>query len=465
MNAHEYTRTTDYAAFIERKAQLEGHHGFAPVWLPDWLFPFQAALVDWAVRKGRAAIFADCGLGKGPMSLVWAENVARRTGGRVLILTPIAVGPQLAREAAKFGIQAEVARDGRPHEAVTITNYEQLHRFDPADFVGAVCDESSILKAFDGTRRAEITRFLRKLPYRLLGTATAAPNDYHELGTSSEALGYLGYVDMLNRFFVNDLKNSYTGGRKNGEQVKWRLKGHAEVPFWRWVCSWARSARRPSDLGFADDGFDLPPLIERVHVVETATPPDGCLFARPAEGLHELREEVRRTLRERCESAAALVNRTTQPAVVWANLNDEADLLERLIPDAVQVAGAHSDAEKERRLVDFAEGRTRVLVTKPRVAAFGLNWQHCAHVVTLPTYSYEAYYQAVRRCWRFGQKRQVEVDLVVSEGQHDVLEALGRKAEQADQMFGQLVAAMGAALALERHPRFTVAQEVPSWVR
>jgi hypothetical protein len=453
-----------YEEFIERKSQLDGNHGFAPVWMPEWLFDFQSALVEWAVRKGRAAIFADCGLGKGPMSLVWAENVARRTGGRVLILTPIAVGPQLEREAMKFGIGAEVARDGRPHGAITITNYEQLHRFDPADFVGAVCDESSILKAFDGTRRAEITRFLRKLPYRLLCTATAAPNDYTELGTSSEALGYLGHMDMLGRFFVNDLKNSYTGGRHHGEQVKWRLKGHAEGPFWRWVCSWARAIRHPSDLGFTDGAFTLPPIAERVHVVETAAPPEGYLFARPAEGLHELRDEVRRTLRERCERAAALVRDTGEPAVVWANLNAEADLLERLIPDAVQVAGAHSDAEKERRLVDFAEGRTRVLVTKPKVGAFGLNWQHCAHVVSLPTYSYEAHYQGVRRCWRFGQTRPVRVDLVVSEGQRDVLEALGRKAAQADAMFSRLVAAMGAALHVERAARHEQEVEMPSWL-
>jgi hypothetical protein len=455
---------SNYATFLERKAQLDGDHGFEPEFVPGWLFDFQAELVRWAVRKGRAAILADCGLGKGPMALVWAENVTRHTGGRVLVLTPPAVGPQLEREAEKFGVEAHVARDGRPHGSITITNYEQLHRFDAADFVGAVCDESSILKAFNGVRRAEITQFLRRLPYRLLATATAAPNDFHELGTSSEALGYLGYMDMLGRFFVNDLKNSYTGGRHHGEQVKWRLKGHAEQPFWRWVCSWARSIRRPSDLGFDDGRFELPALVERVHTVETATAPEGFLFARPAEGLDELRDELRRTLPERCELAASLVNETGEPAVIWANLNAEADLLERLIPDAVQVAGAHSDTEKERRLVDFAEGRTRVLVTKPKVGAFGLNWQHCAHVVTLPTYSYEAHYQGVRRCWRFGQTRPVRVDLVTSEGQRDVVDALARKSAQADEMFSRLVAAMTNALALDRRRNFTVAPEVPSWL-
>lgn len=224
----------EYAAFLYRKSQLGGDHGFAPVWMPGCLFDFQAALVDWAVRRGRDAIFADCGLGKTLMQLVWAENVVRHTNGRVLLMTPLAVSHQTESEAAKFGIHATVSRDGTIHDGITISNYEKLHLFEPSDFAGVVCDESSILKSFNGATRSAITIFMRKIPYRLLATATAAPNDYVELGTSSEALGYLGHMDMLGKFFKNEQGNSATG-RQFGEAVKWRLKGHAEIPFWRWV--------------------------------------------------------------------------------------------------------------------------------------------------------------------------------------------------------------------------------------
>ena len=238
---------SDYTAFLERKSQAGADSGFAPVWMPDFLFEFQASLVDWAVRKGRAAIFADCGLGKTPMGLVWASNVARKTLKPVLYLTPLAVAPQTVREAEKFGIQAAQSKDGSSDGHIIVANYERLHYFNSNDFGGVVCDESSVLKSFAGERRGEITAFMRKVPYRLLQTATAAPNDYVELGTSSEALGYMGHMDMLNRFFKNDLNNS-AQGRMRGEVIKWRLKGHAETPFWRWVCSWARAIRRPSDL-------------------------------------------------------------------------------------------------------------------------------------------------------------------------------------------------------------------------
>jgi hypothetical protein len=459
----EKATSADYSEFLDRKAQLGGNHGFEPVWLPDWLFDFQRSLVDWAVRKGRAALFADCGMGKTPMQLVWAENVVRKTGGRVLVLTPLAVAHQTAREAEKFGIRATVSRNGEVAEGITVTNYAKLHLFRPEDFEGVVCDESSILKSFDGATRAEITAFMRKLPYRLLATATAAPNDYAELGTSSEALGYLGHVDMLNRFFVNDHQNTATG-RQWGVQVKWRLKGHAEQPFWRWVCSWARALRRPSDLGYDDSAFVLPPLEEVEHIVHSATLAPGMLFALPAEGLQELREEARRTLAERCEQVAEMANSAPGPVLVWCNLNDEGDRLERLIPDATQVKGSQNDEEKERRLTDFAEGRARVLVTKPKIGAWGLNFQHCARVVTFPTYSYEQYYQGVRRCWRFGQRRPVRVDLIATEGQRDVLESLRRKSAQADTMFTNLVAAMNDALHVERLARHTAQQEVPRWL-
>ena len=250
-----------YDAFLSRKSQIGYEFGFDPVWMPDFLYDFQLTLVEWALRKGRGGIFADCGLGKTPMEFVWAENVARKTGKKVLILTALAVSFQMLQEAEKFGIELNASSDGTAHR-LTVTNYEKLSKFDPSDFAGCVCDESSILKSFDGTRRGEITAFMRKIPYRLLATATAAPNDFTELGTSSEALGFLGYMDMLNRFFKNDLNNSATG-RMRGEAIKWRLKGHAEKSFWRWVCSWSRSIRKPSDLGFDDRSFILPELIER----------------------------------------------------------------------------------------------------------------------------------------------------------------------------------------------------------
>jgi hypothetical protein len=283
-----------YAEFLERRSQLDGNDGFEPVWMPDFLFPFQTALVEWAIRKGRAALFADCGLGKTPMQLVWAENVHRVTGRPVLLVTPLAVSFQTEGEAAKFGIEAATSRDGSVTAPITITNYERLHLFASADFGGMVCDESSAIKSFDGVRRAIVTDFMRKMRYRLLCTATAAPNDYIELGTSSEALGYLGHMDMLGRFFTNKMGNSTGQGRSYGGAAEWRFKGHAEDAFWRWVSSWARAMRQPSDFGFSDDGFALPALSQRQHTVEANIPRDGALFDMPAVGLREEREEARR---------------------------------------------------------------------------------------------------------------------------------------------------------------------------
>jgi hypothetical protein len=453
----------DYASFIEAKTQGGADSGFDPVWMPDFLFDFQREIVEWAVRKGRAAVFADCGLGKTPMGLTWASNVARKTGKPVLYLTPLAVASQTVREAAKFGIEAVQSRDGASAGHIIVANYERLHYFNHSDFGGVVCDESSILKSYAGQRRGEITTFMRKVPYRLLQTATAAPNDYVELGTSSEALGYMGHMDMLNRFFKNDLNNSATG-RMAGEVIKWRLKGHAEGPFWRWVCSWARAIRRPSDLGFDDSNFILPALNEVEHLVDAQTLAEGMLFALPAVGLKEQREERRRTVEERCEKVASLVNQTGQPALVWCHLNDEGDMLERMIPDAVQVSGADSDDKKELHLEAFAEGRARVLITKPKIGAWGLNFQHCNHVTFFPSHSFEQYYQAVRRCWRFGQKRPVKVDIVTTEGERGVMRNLQRKSDQADEMFSRLVAEMTNALSIERANNMTKKLEIPSWL-
>lgn len=463
--------SADYAEFLSDKVHLGGEHGFDPVWEPDFLFDFQRAMVAWAVRKGRAAIFADCGLGKTPMQLVWAENVVRKTNRPVIIGTPLAVSHQVVEEAAKFGIEAVRVRDGVvPSGArIVVTNYERLHLFDPSDFAGMVCDESSILKNFDGARKAVITEFARMLPYRLLCTATAAPNDYVELGTSSEALGELGHMDMLSRFFRNEQGNSShrTGISKRHNVVEsgkaWRFKGHAESAFWRWVCSWARACRKPSDLGFDDGRFTLPPLVEREHMVTPESPPAGFLFDMLAVGLKEQRDERRRTVQERCEKVAALVDSPEQ-SLVWCHLNAEGDLLSKLIPGAVQVSGSDSDDDKEKRLLAFARGESRVLITKPKIGAWGLNLQRCAHVTFFPSHSYEQYYQGVRRCWRFGQDRPVIVDVVTTPGEAAVLANLQRKAANADRMFSHLVSNMNDALSVRTDRTFTRTTEVPSWL-
>lgn len=459
-----------YAAFLDVKVQLGGEHGFEPEWMPEFLFPFQRELVEWSLLKGRAAIFADCGLGKTPMQLVWAENIRRHVGKPVLIVTPLAVSYQTEIEAAKFGIEAATSRDGSIPAPITVTNYERLHHFDRDAFAGVVCDESSAIKAFDGARRALVTDFMRKMPYRLLCTATAAPNDYIELGTSSEALGELGYMDMLNRFFVNKNKTSDIKGRLVGfamprmwETKVWRFKGHAEEPFWRWVSSWARAMRRPSDFGFDDDGFVLPPLEHRQHVVEAETLPEGRLFDLPAIGLREEREEARRTLIERCEMTAELLEEAS-PGVAWCQLNAEGDLLTKLISGAVQVKGGDSLEAKEEALAAFSRGEIRVLVTKPVIGAWGLNWQHCHRMTFFPSHSYEQYYQSVRRSWRFGQSEPVLVDIVTTEGGASALKNLERKATQADRMFDALVAHMRDSLRLQRGVTYETEVEVPAWL-
>lgn len=457
-----------YAAFLDRKAQLDGMHGFEPVWMPDFLFDFQRALVEWNLRKGRTATFADCGLGKTAMELVWAQNIVQRENSPVLLITPLAVSQQTMEEAHKFGIEAHVSRDGAVRPGINITNYERLHLFTASDFAGIVCDESSAIKSFDGVRRAIVTDLMRKVKYRLLATATAAPNDFIELGTSSEALGYLGHMDMLGRFFVNDMNNSNTKGAYRGQKreagLKWRFKGHAEEHFWRWVCSWARACRRPSDLGFSDERFILPPLEEREHIVKARKLAPGMLFELPAEGLHEEREEQRRTVTERCERVADLVNGTGKPAVVWCHLNDEGKLLSKLIPGSVEVKGADTPEEKEETFVAFARGDVRVLITKPKIGAWGLNWQHCAHMTFFPSHSFEQYYQSVRRCWRFGQKQPVRVDIVTTESGHGVQENLQRKARQADEMFAALSQNMNNSLNIARSSSFNTPTEVPQWL-
>ncbi len=379
---------SDYASFLLRKTQDDTNYGFDPVWTPEFLFEFQHDLVSWSTRKGHAAILADCGLGKTPMQLVWAENVHRKTGRPVLLVAPLAVTFQTLGEAEKFGVDAAVSRTGKITAGVTITNYDRLHLFDPDDVAGMVADESSAIKSFDSERKDLVTRYMRKLPYRLLCTATAAPNDYMELGTSSEALGYLGYQDMLTRWFTNKDRGSKYRATRANERDAWRFKGHAEGPFWRWVASWARAMRKPSDLGYSDEGFARPPVTYRQHIVDATQPADGRLFDVPAARLHEEREESRRTIIERCETAAALLA-DAEHAVAWCQLNDEGDLLTKLIDGAVQVKGSDHSDQKEESLLAFSRGEIRVLVTKPAIGAWGMNWEHCHRTTYFPNHCYD----------------------------------------------------------------------------
>lgn len=462
-----------YQQFIDSKRQLSGNFGFDCEFMPDQAFPFQKDLIQWAVRKGRAALFADCGMGKTLMQLAWAKNVADYSGGRVLILTPLAVSHQAVAEAEKFGIEATRSNSGEINSQIVVTNYERLHYFSPEDFTGVVCDESSILKNFDGATKAAITEFMRTRKYRLLCTATAAPNDFIELGTSSEALGEMGHIAMLQRFFKpNDGSYAQGGGAQgrtrfsgaNSFDAKFRLKPHASNDFWRWVCSWSRAIRKPSDMGYSDDDFQLPQLITREHIVSARSKNPEYLFDMPAVGLAEQRAERARTMQERCEMAAMIATSHTDPVVCWCHLNSEGDLLTKLIPGAVQVSGKDTPEEKEERFRAFESGEVRVLVSKPVLAGFGLNWQHCANQTFFPSHSFEQWYQAIRRSWRFGQKRPVTVDVIASEGEQRVLANLERKAKAADEMFDELVKFINDELKIHEANNHMNKERMPSWL-
>jgi len=451
-----------YAEMIDSKRHSRISEGVPMKLKSDLAFDFQSYLVEWSLNRGRSGIFADCGLGKTLMGLMWADNVANHTGKPVLILTPLAVSIQMVPESHKFGIPAVRSQDGTVHR-ITITNYERLNRFNPTDFGGVICDESSILKSFDGAIRNEVNQFMKRVQYRLLLTATAAPNDYTELGTSSEALGYMGHMDMLARFFKND-QNTNSDRRFFGEAPKWRFKGHAEMKFWEWVASWAKACRKPSDIGFDDGGFKLPPLTVSHYMVDVDTTPPDALFSMPANNLHDQRKEKKRTITERCETAAAIANGHKSPAVVWCQMNDEAALLKALIPDAVEISGSDSDDNKEAKFLQFLSGERKVLITKPKIGAWGLNFQHCHRVVYFPSHSYEQYYQSVRRCLRFGQLSPVEVSLVMTEGEKLIMQNLQKKELKAQAMFNNLVAQMSAADSGERIVSAAKAVEVPAWI-
>ena len=451
----------DYEAFLHDRLHDSAKHGFVADQLPDCMFDFQRDLVAWALEIGRAGIFADCGMGKTIMELVFGDQVVRRTNKPALLLTPLAVGHQVVAEGERFGIETSRSRDGKHSgSGIVVSNYEQLHRFDPSDFAAVICDESSSIKNFKSARKKEVVEFMRRMPYRLLATATAAPNDFWELGTSSEALGVMGFRDMITKFF----KMEQAGGQHAWGRTKYRFRGHAERPFWSWVCSWARAVRKPSDLGYSDDAFVLPDLIEREFIVNTEKTRDGLLFAMPARSLQEQREERRNSIGERCDKAAELATQKDGPCVLWCELNDEGDELERRIDGAVQVKGSMSDEAKEEALKAFSDGEIRHLITKPKIGCWGLNWQHCSDVVMFPSYSFEQYYQAVRRCWRFGQRKPVHVNLVVNEGEIGVLKNIRRKSEQCDEMFTRLVELMNDPTNLIKRDVFPNKERVPQWL-
>jgi hypothetical protein len=423
-----------YRQFLARKAITDPMTGLSNVpALPDCMFPHQKDIVTWALRRGRAALFAGTGLGKSLMELAWAQAIHNETGKDILHLAPLAVSSQMAREADKFGIVARVAaKQSDCGPGINITNYQKLDHFDLSRFGGVILDESSILKSTDGHYRTKLIEACQQIPFRLAATATPAPNDFMELGNHAEFLGIMKYTDMLATFFTHD----------GGDTAKWRLKGHAENEFWKWMASWAVMLRKPSDLGYSNDGYDLPPLNFVSHTVSVDYAPNmetGMLFPIQAETLQERIAARRATVADRCQLAASITP-TDRPFVWWTNLNSESELLAKLIPGAVETKGSDPDAVKEKKLNDFSEGRTRVLVTKAGVAGFGMNWQHCADTgfVGLND-SFEQFYQAVRRFWRFGQAKPVNCHIIASELEGATVSNIRRKEADADRMAAAMV--------------------------
>ena len=428
----------DYQKFLEQKSQRAGNFGFEPIAINKNLFDFQEHLVRWSLLKGRAAIFADCGLGKTLMQLCWADNVVRKTNKPVLILTPLAVAEQTKKEGDRFGINVKIVSDNDSvYDGINITNYEKLHRFDMSFFAGVVLDESSILKSYSGKYRNEIIDRTRHIMFKLACTATPAPNDFMELGNHSEFLGAMTRVEMLATYFIHDGK----------ETQKWRLKGHAQKEYWKWVSTWACMIKKPSDLGYSDNDFTLPKLNIIEHVISTNNPPPGMLFAFEAQTLQERRNARKNSTHDRCELACKIIknDKSGEQYLIWCNLNNEASTVTSLIDGAVEVSGSDTDDHKKNSLFSFADGSIKTLVTKPKIAGFGMNWQNCHNVIFLGlSDSYEQFYQAVRRCWRFGQKKQVNVHIILSDQEMSVLENINRKERDAENMAIEMVKNMSA---------------------
>ena len=424
-----------YSDFLRRKAIIDPPTGIdGRIELSSAMMPHQRDITEWSLRRGRAAIFAGTGLGKTFMELAWADRVAEFTGKPVLVFAPLAVSAQHIREASKFGLSAEIcsSQDAIGSHPVIVTNYQKMDRFDLSQFGGVVLDESSILKNTDGKYRTRLIEECRQIPFRLAATATPAPNDFMELGNHAEFLGVMLQTDMLAMFFTHD----------GGETQKWRLKGHAEDAFWRWMASWSVMLRKPSDLGYPDDGYDLPPLKQQQHSVQVDYAPcmeAGTLFPMEARTMGERLAARRDSVADRVELAASITPED-RPFVWWCNLNSESEALAKAIPGAVEVRGSDKDEDKERKLVDFSEGRIRVLVTKASIAGFGMNWQHCADTgfVGLSD-SFEQVYQAIRRFWRFGQTKPVNVHFIAAETEGAVVSNIRRKEADAERMADAMV--------------------------
>lgn len=454
----------DYTTFLESKRHTSQNYGIPKTWEPNGLFDFQHYVSDYSINKGRCADFLDTGLGKTIIELTHAVNYVRHTNKPVLIITQLAVAFQFIKEGIKFDIDdIEYSKDGKYTKKIVVCNYERLNKFNWQDFDCVILDESSILKNFDGAIKAEVTNFMRKIKYRYLFTATPSPNDFIELGTSSEALGYLGYTDMLTKFFTN---NEDTISPMN-IGTEWILKGHAKDNFFKWVSGWSISMRKPSDLGFDDTRFILPELIVNHHQVHNDKPlvieGQHQLFNIVAKTNNEINAERRATVEKRCNMAVQLANHY-ETSVYWCNLNDEGDLIQSMDKSAYQIKGSMSIDEKEDLLLSFFSGSIKKLITKPKMTAFGLNWQHCNHTVYFPTFSYEQYYQAIRRFWRFGQQRPVTVDLVYSDGQKRVLDSLLAKTEKANELFNKLNSNLNQNFNITKK-EFNKQINLPSWLR
>src|SRR6478735_2167898 len=430
----------DYLKFIENKKHSIGDFGFKANFLPDCGFDFQNFIIEKSIRKGRIANFIDTGLGKTLIQISIAKNIIQHTNKRVLIVTPLAVGFQFIKEEFDRDItdDIEISKDGKFTKKIVICNYERLHYFNEKDFECVILDESSILKNFDGKIKNQITSFIKKIPYRFLSTATPSPNDFIELGTSSEALGHMGYMDMLGKFFKNNQNSVDSNNRNIGE--KFYLKPYAENDFFAWVNQWSIMVKMPSDIGFSNDRYVLPELILNRHIVknQSLTDVNGQInmFTPIAKSMTEVRHEQKQTEEKRCEKAIELASGKT--SVYWCNTNNESTILKHSDLKAVEIIGSQSIDRKEEILLAFANGEIERLITKAKMTSMGLNWQHCNHSVFFPTWSYEQYYQAIRRFWRFGQKNDVTIDMVISDGQTRVIEALTQKTQKAIQLHKNL---------------------------
>lgn len=433
----------EYKEFIKTKQKTHVDSGFTCDDVHEFLFDFQKPIVKWALKRGRAAIFADTGLGKTAMQLAWADKVAKHTNGNVLIIAPLCVAHQTVHEGASFGIKVNYCR----HEygmvsGVNITNYEMLDKFDLSKFDGVALDESSILKHQQGKIRTSIIDSCRDVPYKLSCTATPSPNDHMELGSQSEFIGVMSAVEMLAMFFIHD----------GSDTSKWRLKGHGRTRFWQWMATWACVIKKPSDLGFSDDGYIIPKINMHQHTVASSHDivETGTLFAMEAVGLLGRNQARRASINERVDKCVEIVSRDDSSWLIWCNLNSEGDLIEKSIDDAVQVSGSDSIATKEKNIDAFTEGNSRVLVTKPKIAGFGMNWQHCHNMAFVGlSDSYEQFYQAIRRCYRFGQKKEVNVHVIVADTEGAVLANIKRKEAQANEMSDQMVRHMSKFTKIE----------------